>query len=79
MSAHLDGLSWAQWLICIAFAFICIPWRVVLIPLPNIYIAYFHRIKKEDILDAKEEMPAQKSLTGLIRAPTKKSSQMFHA
>lgn len=35
LSCHLDGLTWQQWLICIAFAVISWPWRLLLLLAPN--------------------------------------------
>jgi Ca2+ transporting ATPase len=35
LSCHLDGLTWEQWLICIAFAGVGLPWRLVLLLIPN--------------------------------------------
>mmetsp|Transcript_2008 Transcript_2008/g.4528 ORF Transcript_2008/g.4528 Transcript_2008/m.4528 type:complete len:1102 (+) Transcript_2008:36-3341(+) len=35
LSCHLDGLTWQQWFICMAFAFISWPWRLLLLLIPN--------------------------------------------
>ena len=34
-SCHLEGLTWEQWLICIGFGMLPVPWRLVLRLIPD--------------------------------------------
>jgi Ca2+ transporting ATPase len=43
-SCHLEGLNWAQWLICIGFGILPLPWRLVLRKIPDgVFKEYGHK------------------------------------
>lgn len=53
LSCHMDGLTWQQWLICIAIGGACMLWRLLILPVPD---SIFGRLVKDSKVGAEADL-----------------------